>query len=58
MQAEPDAALALLDEVAERTQADDGFIDVRRLYATPGLVVPERVRCLSPARGPHEVTLD
>jgi hypothetical protein len=54
MQAEPDAALPLLDEVAERTQAADGFADVRRLYATPGLTVPARVRCLSPAVGPHE----
>jgi Transglutaminase-like superfamily len=54
MQAEPDAALPLLDEVAERTQAADGFADVRRLYATPGLAVPARVLCLSPARGPHE----
>jgi hypothetical protein len=54
MQAEPDAALPLLDEVAERTQAADGFADVRRLYATPGLTVPPRVLCLSPARGPHE----
>jgi hypothetical protein len=48
---------ALLDEVAERTQATDGFADVRRLYATPGLAVPGRVRCLSPAAGPHDVTL-
>ncbi len=58
MQAEPDAELALLDEVAERTQAADGFADARRLYATPGLAVPGRVRCLSPAIGPHEVALD
>jgi len=54
MQAGPDAALPLLDEVAERTQAADGFAEVRRLYATPGLAVPARVLCLSPARGPHE----
>jgi hypothetical protein len=57
MQAEPDAALPLLDEAAERTQAADGFADVRRLYATPGLTVPERVQCLSPARGPHEAVI-
>src|SRR2546425_254648 len=57
MQAEPDAALPLLDEVAERTQAADGFADVRRLYATPGLTVPPRVLCLSPARGPHEAVV-
>jgi hypothetical protein len=57
MQAEPDAALPLLDEVAERTQAADGFADVRRLYATPGLTVPARVHCLSPARGPHEAVV-
>ena len=50
--------LALLDEVAERTQAPDGFADVHRLYATPGLAVPERIRCLSPAVGPHDVALD
>jgi hypothetical protein len=58
MQAAPDAELALVDEVAERTRAVDGFADVRRLYATPGLAVPERVVCLSPAVGPHEVTLE
>ena len=57
MQAEPEVALSLLDEVAERTQADDGFADVRRLYATPGLAVPPRVLCLSPARGPHEAVV-
>jgi len=57
MQAAPDAGLALLDEVAERTQAADGFADVRRLYATPGLAVPARIRSLSPAAGPHEVEL-
>jgi hypothetical protein len=58
MQAEPGTALALLDEVAERTQAPDGFADVRRLYDTPGLAVPARIRCLSPAVGPHDVALD
>jgi hypothetical protein len=57
MEAEPDAALTLLDEAAERTQAADGFADVRRLYATPGFSVPPRVRCLSPAVGPREVAL-
>jgi Transglutaminase-like superfamily len=57
MQAALDAGLALVDEVAERTQAADGFADVRRLYATPGLAVPERVRSLSPAAGPREVAL-
>ena len=57
MQAEPDAALSLLDEVAQRTRADDGFADVRRLYATPGFAVPPRVLCLSPARGPHEAVV-
>lgn len=54
MEAEPDAALPLLDEAAARTQAADGFADVRRLYAMPGFTVPSRVTCLSPARGPHE----
>ena len=58
MQAELDAALPLLDEVAARTQAADGFADVRRLYATPGLAVPDRVQCLSPARGPHDAAVD
>ncbi len=57
MQAEPDAALPLLDEAAERTQAADGFADVRRLYAMPGLTVPARVQCLSPAVGPHEAVV-
>ena len=57
MQAEPGAALGLLDEVAERTQVADGFTDLRRLYATPGLTVPSSVTCLSPARGPHEATV-
>jgi transglutaminase superfamily protein len=55
MRAEPDAALPLLDEVAERTQAADGFADVRRLQATPGLSVPEVVESLSPAVGPRDV---
>jgi hypothetical protein len=58
MQAGPDDRLSLVDEVAERTQAVDGFADVRRLYAVPGLAMPGRVRCLSPAVGPHEVALD
>jgi transglutaminase superfamily protein len=57
MQAESGVELALLDEVAERTQEPDGFGHARRLHATPGLAVPDRVRCLSPAVGPHEVTL-
>jgi hypothetical protein len=54
MQAEPDAALPLLDEAAERTVAGDSLADLQRLYAMPGLTVPPRVTCLSPARGPHE----
>jgi len=58
MRAEPGAALPLLDEAAERTQAADGFADVRRLYATPGFTVPARVQCLSPARGPHEAAVN
>jgi hypothetical protein len=58
MRAELDAELALLDEVAERTQAADGFAGARRLYATPGLAVPSRVWCLSPAVGPREIALD
>jgi len=58
MQAEAGAELKLLDEVAERTQAPDSFADLRRLYAKPGLAVPGRVRCLSPAAGPHDVALD
>jgi hypothetical protein len=58
MQAELDAELALLDEVAERTQEADGFADARRLYGTPGRAGPSRVRCLSPVVSPHEVTLD
>jgi hypothetical protein len=57
MQAEPDAALPLLDEAAERTQAADQLADLQRLYAVPGLAVPERVSCLSPARGPHETAV-
>jgi hypothetical protein len=57
METRDDRNLALVDEAAERTQASDGFADVRRLYATPGLNVPERVLCLSPARGPHNVVL-
>lgn len=57
MLAEPAADLALVDEVAERTQASDGFADVRRLYAVRGLTVPERVQCLSPAVGPREIAL-
>jgi len=57
MQAEPDAALALLDDVAERTVAGDTLADLQRLYAMPGLAVPPRVKCLSPARGPHEAAI-
>ena len=57
MQAEPDAALPLLDEVAERTLAADPLADLQRLYAMPGLAVPARVTCLSPAVGPREVAL-
>ena len=57
MQAEPDASLALVDEIAERTQAADGFADVQQLYARSGLAVPERIRSLSPVVGPHEVAL-
>jgi hypothetical protein len=57
MQAPLDDGLPLLDEVAGRTQAAEGFADVRRLYASPDLAVPGRVTCLSPARGPHEITL-
>lgn len=58
MEAAPDEGLALLDDVAGRTQAPDGFADARRLYAVPGLAVPRRVRCLSPAVGLHEAALD
>jgi transglutaminase superfamily protein len=58
MEAKPDAEVALVDEVAARTQDADAFADVRRLYATPGLTMPGRVRCLSPAVGPREVTLE
>jgi hypothetical protein len=57
MLAEASAELSLVDEVAERTQAADGFADTRRLYTRPGLAVPGRVRCLSPAVGPHDATL-
>jgi Transglutaminase-like superfamily len=57
MQAPLDAEIPLLDDVAERTQAPDAFDDLRRLYATPGLGVPDRVLCLSPAVGPHEADL-
>src|SRR5436309_2577734 len=48
---------ALVDEIAERTQAADGFADVQQLYARSGLAVPERIRSLSPVVGPHEVAL-
>jgi hypothetical protein len=58
MLADAGTDLALLDEVAERTQAQDGFADLRRLYDTPCLAVPGRVRCLSPAAGPHDVAID
>jgi len=57
MQAEPDAEVPLLDEVAERTQAPDALADLQRLYAIPGLTVPGRVRCLSPAVGPHDAAV-
>ncbi|HET7343400.1 MAG TPA: transglutaminase-like domain-containing protein [Methylomirabilota bacterium] len=52
-----DAALPLLDEAAEVTQATDGFADVRRLGATPGLAVGDVVYSLSPAQGPRDVAL-
>jgi len=55
MQAEPDGALPLLDDVAERTVAADTLVDLQRLHGMPGLAVPPRVKCLSPAVGPHEV---
>jgi hypothetical protein len=55
MERRTDLDLGLIDEVAERTQAADGFADVQRLYTLPGLAVPGRVRCLSPAVGPREV---
>jgi AcrR family transcriptional regulator len=58
MEAKPDEEVALVDEVAARTQDADAFAEIRRLYATPGLAVPGRVRCLSPAVGPREVTLE
>jgi hypothetical protein len=58
MEARPDEELGLVDEVAARTQDADAFAEVRRLYATPGLTMPGRVRCLSPAVGPREVTLE
>jgi Transglutaminase-like superfamily len=57
MERRDDADLALIDETAARTQAPDGDADVRRLYAQPGLRVPGRVRCLSPARGPHDAVV-
>ena len=57
MRAEPDAALSLLDEAAERTVAADTLADLQRLSALPGLAVPPRVRCLSPAVGPHEAVI-
>jgi hypothetical protein len=57
MHADADAERALIDEVAERTQAADGFAEVQRLYATPGLTVPARILSLSPATGPREITL-
>jgi hypothetical protein len=57
MEAPPDAALPLLDEVAEHTLAGDSLRELQRLYALPGLGVPPRVRCLSPARGPHEAVV-
>jgi hypothetical protein len=57
MQAGPEVEVKLLDEVAERTQAIDEFADGRRLYAIPGLAVPDRVCCLSPAVGTHEAVV-
>ena len=57
MQAELDTGLALVDEAAEFTQGADGLADVRRLYATPGLAVPERILSLSPAVGRREIAL-
>ena len=57
MQAEPNAALPLLDDVATRTVAGDTLAHLQRLYAVPGLAVPSRVTCLSPARGPHEAVV-
>ena len=55
MEQRDDADLALIDEAAAVTLTPDGHAgDARRLYARPGLRVPSRVRCLSPARGPHE----
>jgi len=57
MEAPPDAALPLLDDVAEGTLAGDSLTDLQRWYALPGLAVPPRVRCLSPARGPHEAVV-
>jgi hypothetical protein len=53
----PGADDALIDEAAERTQAADAFGDLQRLHARPGLAVPDRFLCLSPAVGPHEATL-
>jgi hypothetical protein len=58
MEAKPEAEVDLVDEVAAHTQDPDAFADVRRLYATPGLTVPGRVRCLSPAVGPREVAME
>jgi AraC-like DNA-binding protein len=40
MEADVGAELALLDEVAEHTQAADGFADARRLYASPASRCP------------------
>lgn len=57
MDAPPDTAVSLLDDVAERTLAGDSLTDLQRLYALPGLAVPPRVQCLSPARGPHEAVV-
>jgi len=57
MQADRDAGRALIDEVAARTLAADGVTDVRRLYSTRSLAVPESVRSFSPATGPRDVTL-
>ena len=53
----PDDSLALLDDVAERTVATGSLGDLQRLFAMPGLAVPARATCLSPAVGPREVAL-
>ena len=57
MEQRDDAELPLIDEAAARTLTADDHADVRRLYAQAGFRVPPRVRCLSPARGPHEAVV-